>query len=75
MKASLSDICKRVMAFWLEEQGLSFFLVLLFLALFLGPYIDSPLVRLLTSLFLSLLMVAGVIKLSGDAQHRTTGLL
>ena len=52
------------MAFWLEEQGLSFFLVLLFLALFLGPYIDSPLVRLLTSLFLSLLMVAGVIRMS-----------
>lgn len=57
-------ILGRMGAFWLGDQGLSAFLGLLFLAIFLGPFTDSRLVALLTPLFLSLLMVAGVSSMS-----------
>ena len=64
MNTSRSEILRRFMDFWLGDRGLSAFLVLLFIALFLGPFIDSPAIRMLTSLFLSLLMVAGVVNIS-----------
>ncbi len=64
MSASRFDIFRQFSAIWLEEEGLSAILYLLFIALFLGPIIDSPLVRLITSLFFSLLMVAGVFTMS-----------
>ena len=64
MTASRSDIFRRFTDIWLGDEGLSAFLSLLFLALFIGPMIDSPAVRLLTSLFFSLLMVAGVFAIS-----------
>lgn len=51
-------------SFWLGDEALSAFLGLLFLAIFLGPFTDSRLVALLTPLFLSLLMVAGVSSIS-----------
>jgi hypothetical protein len=60
----LSSNLGRVGAFWLGDQGLSAFLGLLFLAIFLGPFTGSGLVHLLTPLFLSLLMVAGVSSVS-----------
>jgi Ion channel len=71
MKASLSDICKRFMEYVLGDKGLTAFLVLLFLALFLGPFIDSAPVRMLTSLFLSLLMVAGVATMTQRMEARS----
>lgn len=64
MKTYLSDLFTRWAHFWLGDKGLSAFLFFLFLALFLGPFTDSKLVRMLTSLFLSLLMVAGVATMS-----------
>ena len=64
MKNSIARMLTRWAQFWLGDEGLSAFLFLLFLALFLGPFIDSRLVRMLTSLFLSLLMVAGVANMS-----------
>lgn len=57
-------------SFWLEDRGLSAFLGLLFLAIFLGPFTDSRLFALLTTLFLSLLMVAGVSSTSQKAGVR-----
>lgn len=64
MRYAPADMLRRLRNFWLGDEALSVFLVLLFLALFLGPFLDSPLVRLLTSLFLSLVMVCGVITIS-----------
>ncbi len=64
MNAFRSDIFRRYTDIWLGDEGLSAFLMLLFLALFLGPIIDSPAVRLLTSLVFSLLMVTGVFAMS-----------
>jgi hypothetical protein len=64
MKATLPGIVRRAAHFWLGDEGLSAFLCLLFLALFLGPFSESKLVGMLTSLFLSLLMVAGVADMS-----------
>jgi hypothetical protein len=59
-----ADIYRRLRDFWLGDEALSVFLVLLFLAIFLGPFLDSTQVRLLTSLLFSLLMVSGVITIS-----------
>ena len=64
MEYAPADMYRRLRDFWLGDEALSVFLILLFLALFLGPFLDSPQVRLLTSLFFSLLMVSGVINLS-----------
>ena len=64
MEYAPADMYRRLRDFWMGDEALSVFLVLLFLALFLGPFLDSPQVRLLTSLFFSLLMVSGVINLS-----------
>ncbi|HJV34257.1 potassium channel family protein [Geomonas sp.] len=64
MKLSRADIVRGWTDLWLGDRGLSAFLVLVFLALFLGPIVDWPTVRLLTSLLLSLLMVAGVVSMS-----------
>ena len=70
MISSLSDKFRRFRNFWLGDEGLSAFLVLLFLAFFLGPFIDSLLIRLLTSLLLSLLMVAGLATMSRRPEVR-----
>lgn len=59
-----ADIYRRLRDFWLGDEALSVFLVLLFLALFLGPFLDSQQTRLLTSFFLSLVMVSGVVIIS-----------
>lgn len=50
--------------FWWGDRGLSAFLVLLFVSLFLGPLMDSPLLRMLSALFFSLLLIAGVVNVS-----------
>jgi len=70
MTPSLSGIFRRLRDFWLGDEGLSAFLGLLFLALLLGPFIDSLLIRLLTSLLLSLVMVVGVITMSPRPEAR-----
>jgi len=70
MDTSLSGIFRLLRNFWLGDEGLSAFLVLLFFALFLGPFIDSLLIRLLTSLLLSLVMVVGVITMSQRPEVR-----
>lgn len=61
---SLYDIFKRSRDSRLGDKGLSAFLFLVIIALFIGPVVDLPLIRLLTSLLLSLLMVAGVATMS-----------
>lgn len=64
MDNSRCDICSRFKDFWLGDACLSVFLFLLFAVIFLGPFVDSLPVRLLSSLFLLLLMVSGVINMS-----------
>jgi hypothetical protein len=53
------DIYRRLKSYR-NEAGLSIFLFLIILGLFLAPFINSLPVRLLASLFFSLLMVVGV---------------
>jgi hypothetical protein len=53
------DIYRRLNSYR-GEAGLSLFLFIIILGLFLAPFLDSLPVRLLASLFFSLLMVAGV---------------
>ncbi|WP_027716592.1 potassium channel family protein [Desulfuromonas sp. TF] len=50
--------------FWWGDRGLSAILVLLFVSLFLAPLVDSPLLRMLSTLFFSLLLISGVMNLS-----------
>ncbi|HTG81584.1 MAG TPA: potassium channel family protein [Geobacteraceae bacterium] len=70
MNSSLSDMFRRFRDFWLGDRALSAFLFLLFVALFLGPFIDLLLVRLITSLLFSLLMIAGVVTMSRHSAVR-----
>lgn len=57
-------LTRRFFDFCLGQHGLWVFLTLLFFIQLVGPTIDSPWVRLLTSLFFSLFLVAGVVNLS-----------
>jgi hypothetical protein len=59
MGINFTDIYRRLKSYW-GEEGLPLFLFFIILGLFLAPFIDSLPVRLLSSLFFSLLMVAGV---------------
>lgn len=63
MGLHLADTYGRLKRYW-SEAGLSLFLFIIILGLFLAPFIDSLPVRLLASLFFSLLMVAGVFSIS-----------
>lgn len=70
MNVSFSDIFRRIRNFWLGDEGLTAFLFLLFITLFLGPLVDSLAIKLLTSLFFSLLMVVGVVNISNRPEMR-----
>jgi hypothetical protein len=59
----------RLKTYW-GEEGLTLFLFLLFLALFLAPFADSIPVRLLTSFLFSVLMVFGVFNISRHSLAR-----
>lgn len=50
--------------FWWGDRGLSLFLLLLFIALFIEPFVESYLVQGLSAIFLSLLLISGVAYLS-----------
>ena len=58
-----STSIRKFNAFWWDDQGLSAFLLLLFVSLFLAPFIDSLLLRFISSLFFSLLLIAGAVYL------------
>ena len=64
MSSAAGDMIRRFFSYCLGQQGLWIFLVLLFVTQLVGSTIDSAPVRLLTSLFLSLFLIAGVINLS-----------
>ncbi len=70
MNTSRSGIFMRFKEFWLGDESLTAFLLLLFIAIFLGPFVDSLQVRLLTSLLFSLVMIAGVVSMSQHAAIR-----
>ena len=51
---------KRFTEFWWGDRGFSALLFLLVLILFLAPFFDSSLAKILISIFLALLMLTGV---------------
>ncbi len=59
--------------FWLGQQGFRTFLFLMFVAQMLGSVIDSAIVRLAASLFLSLFLISGVQLLSPRRSVRIVG--
>ncbi|MRR34764.1 two pore domain potassium channel family protein [bacterium] len=61
---SAAESLKRVTSFWWGDKGLSAFLILLFVSLFLGPFIESVLMRIISSLFFSFLLISGVVTIS-----------
>jgi len=64
MTGNLADMRGKLkIALW-GEKWLDIFLYLLFISFFLAPFIDSPPLRLLTSLLYSMLMIAGVVSMS-----------
>ena len=64
MSLAAGERIGRILNFCLGQRGLWIFLLLLFVIQLVGPTIDSAPVRLLTSLFFSLFLIAGVINLS-----------
>lgn len=70
MKASRYDIFRRIKDYLRGDGGLTAFLGLLFLALFLGPLLDSGPVRVLTTFIFSLLLVAGAVTMSRRPKTR-----
>lgn len=56
--------CQAFIRFWLGDRGLSGFLLLLFVSLFLGPLLDSLLVRIVSSFLFSFLLIAGVMNVA-----------
>ncbi len=60
----VADSIKRTTSFWWGDKGLSAFLILLFVSLFLGPFIESVLMRIISSLFFSFLLISGVVTIS-----------
>ena len=70
MKTSMSGYFRKFNAFWWGDRGLSAFLLLLFVSLFLAPFIDSLLLRFISSLFFSLLLIAGAVNISSKPLPR-----
>ncbi|RNC68264.1 MAG: two pore domain potassium channel family protein [Desulfuromonadales bacterium] len=66
----INDAFRRFSSFWLGDQGLSAFLLLLFVSLFLGPFIESLPLRIVSSLFFSFLMISGVVTISSRPLSR-----
>jgi len=56
--------------FWWGDKGLSSFLLLLFVTLFIGPFFHSHLLAWLTAIFFSLLLVSGVAYISTRRSYR-----
>ena len=70
MRTFLFNIPDKLKTVLWGENWLDIFLYLLFFSFFLAPFIDSPPVRLLTSLLYSLLMIAGVVSMSRHTSIR-----
>ena len=64
MKSNKLSIMERFSSFWWGDKGLSALLVLLLIAFLLAPLLESALGRLLSALFLSLLLMSGVAAMS-----------
>ncbi|MEJ2698586.1 MAG: potassium channel family protein [Desulfuromonadales bacterium] len=60
----MSNSIKRFANFWWGDRGLSAFLLLLLTSLFLKPFFHSPLLRGLSDVFFSLLLISGVAYIS-----------
>lgn len=70
MNSFFSDISKKLKSVLWGEKWFDIFLYMLFVSFFIAPFIDSPAVRLLTSLLFSLLMIAGVVSMSHHTSIR-----
>jgi len=64
MRLPTQRISYRFTDFWWGDRGLSAFLFLLFAILFLAPFFDSALIQILTSIFVTLLLISGVAYIS-----------
>lgn len=60
MSQATHGIKHRFIDFWWGEQGMSALLLLVFASLFLAPFFESELLRFLSALFFSLLLISGV---------------
>ena len=70
MKTSMSGYFRKFNTFWWGDRGLSAFLLLLFVSLFLSPFLDSLLLRFISSLFFSLLLIAGAVNITSKPLPR-----
>lgn len=64
MRQSTHVFKRKFASFWWGDQGMLAFLLLLFAALFLAPFFESVLLRSLSAIFFSLLLISGVAYIS-----------
>jgi len=64
MKEHRSKMQGKLKAALWGENWFDMFLYMLFIAFFIGPFVDSPPVRLLTTLLFSMVMISGVASMS-----------
>lgn len=64
MNTGLARVYQRLKGVWLGDEGLTAFLLLLFVGIFIAPFLDSLPARLLMGVLFSLLILAGFISLS-----------
>jgi uncharacterized protein (DUF697 family) len=60
MSQAFHRLNSRFADFWWGDRGLSAILLLLFAAIFLSPFFESDLLRRLSGIFISLLLISGV---------------
>ncbi len=70
MKGRLKDLVKRFTSFWWGEKGLSALLVLVLLSFMLSSLLKRGIGPLVSSIFLSLLLLSGVATISVKKSHR-----
>jgi len=64
MRQATLSFTRKFSSFWWGDRGLSAFLLLVFAALFLAPFFESNLLRSLSAIFFSLLLISGVAYIS-----------
>ena len=70
MNNPINKFGRKFNTFWWGDRGLSAFLLLLFVSMFLAPFIDSYLLRFISSLFFSLLLISGAMNISSQPLPR-----
>ena len=66
----MSGLVSKLNSLWWGDRGLSAFLILLFVSMFLAPFIESHLLRFISSVLFSLLLISGAVNITSKPLPR-----